>query len=436
MREAGVDPLSLAFCIVMTLAGSGIGLLSGLAPGIHVNTLSAVLLVVYPSLEGAVSGAVPAEDAATAVCCCVMSASVVHSFCDFVPSVFIGAPDDEALSLLPGHRLLLQGRGMAAVRAAAVGSVVGASVAIILSVPFQFLLSGGGTEVLDRFTPVVLAVAVFTILFGELRRGSLAWGASAFVLSGLLGCVCMDMEIPSDGVLGEGSLLFPLLTGLFGFPVLLESSSSGRIPPQRDDGDDPVGVVPGLKGVLTGCLAGWFPGITSTVGASISAELMPDRRPERFISTVASIGTVTSVLSLVTLSASGSGRSGTAVVIADIAGHSLDGVMSEAFCMLLLATAVASLMGYGLTIWSGKVMSRAVSGIRPDLLGRAVMVATYVLVLLLTGPWGLLVLSASTCVGLIPPAGGCGRIPLTGCLILPSLLRIGGYNYHTAMWSR
>ncbi len=61
------------------------------------------------------------------VACCIFAASTVHSFVDFVPSVFIGAPDpDEALSVLPGHRLLMEGRGMAAVRAAAVGSAVGA----------------------------------------------------------------------------------------------------------------------------------------------------------------------------------------------------------------------------------------------------------------------------------------------------------------------
>ena len=404
----------------MTLAGAGIGLLSGLAPGIHVNTLASMLLMSYPSIEGTLSEFAPGS-AATATCCCVMSASVVHSFVDFVPSVFIGAPDGEdAVSVLPGHRLLLRGRGMAAVRSAAIGSLVGASAAILLSIPFQVLLSGGAGDTLDRLTPVVLAIAVFTILFAE-RRG-FPWAAATLLISGGLGYVCMELEIPSSGILGEGTLLFPLLTGLFGFPVLIETSGSGRLPPQRDVDPDPSGVLPGLKGVAMGCVAGWFPGITSTVGATMSACIMPEGRPEGFIASVASVGTVTSVLSLVTLSASDSGRSGTAVVIGEIAGGSLHGIMSDAFMTLLLSTAIASVLGYWLTIASGMMMSSMASSVRPDRLGMAVVVTTSILVLALTGPFGLLILACSMFVGFLPQRLGVGRTALTGCLILPSIL--------------
>ena len=99
----------------------------------------------------------------------------------------------------------------------------------------------------------------------------------------VLGLACMTLEIPMDGALGEGSVMLPMLTGLFGIPVLLESSSSSRMPEQRDRIADPVGMVPGLKGVLMGTVAGWFPGITSTVGASMSAAVFPEDRPERFM---------------------------------------------------------------------------------------------------------------------------------------------------------
>ena len=353
-----MDPVLVGFCMVMTMAGAGMGLFSGLAPGIHVNTLAAMLLTAHPAMVSAVSGHLDADGASMAVCCCIMSASVVHSFVDFVPSVFIGAPDGEdAVSVLPGHRLLRQGRGMVAVRAAAIGSLVGASAAVLMSVPLQWLLLNGLGDGLERLTPLVLLAAAGAILASERRRGNVLWGAAAFAVSGMLGLACMTLEIPMDGVLGEGSVMLPMLTGLFGIPVLLESSSSSRMPEQRDRIADPVGMVPGLKGVLMGTVAGWFPGITSTVGASMSATVFPEDRPERFISTVASIGTVTAVLSLVTLSVSGNGRSGTALAIGEIAGDSLTGFMSEGLLLMLLSTAAASLMGYWLTIWSGRTMS-------------------------------------------------------------------------------
>ncbi|MBR2255479.1 MAG: tripartite tricarboxylate transporter permease, partial [Candidatus Methanomethylophilaceae archaeon] len=95
----------------MALLGAAMGTFSGLVPGIHVNTLASVMLAVYPSLASAMAF-LGDDGSRIAVSCCIMSASVVHSFVDFVPSVFIGAPDaEDAVSVLPAHRLLHQGEG-------------------------------------------------------------------------------------------------------------------------------------------------------------------------------------------------------------------------------------------------------------------------------------------------------------------------------------
>ncbi|MGN0098005.1 MAG: tripartite tricarboxylate transporter permease [Candidatus Methanomethylophilaceae archaeon] len=418
-----MDPAIVSFIIIASLIGASLGTFTGLMPGIHVNTLASIMLVSYPAMESALSGLVDQDYISILVCCCIMSASVVHSFVDFVPSVFIGAPDaEDSVSILPGHRMVLQGRGMAAVRAAAIGSLVGCSVAIALSVPLQFVMLNGAEDVMDRLTPLVLLVASSILILNEGRKGNLVWGVVCFILSGAIGMICMFLPIPSDGILGEGTLMFPMLTGLFGIPVLVEAASGNGIPAQRDDEHDPVGLVPGIKGVVTGCIAGWFPGITSTVGASMSACFMPENRPERFISTVASVGTVTSVLSLVTLSVSGSGRSGSAIVIGEIMGDGLSGFMSEGFLMLLMATATASVLGYGLTIWAGRIMSSLVSRIDERMMNRAVIVLLLVLVVATTGPAGLMILAGAVAVGFIPNACGTGRTVLCGCLILPVLL--------------
>lgn len=416
-----MDPGLLGTCMVMSLIGAGMGLFSGLAPGIHVNTLASLLLAAQASVISLIPGT--EEDAALAVCSCIMSASVVHSFVDFVPSVFIGAPDGEdAVSVLPGHRLLLEGRGMEAVRAAAIGSLIGASASILMSVPLQWMLLNGLEGPLESLTPLVLLAAAAVLIGGEFGHGSGHWGLAAFVISGFLGLACMTLPVPMDGVLGEGSVMLPLLTGLFGIPVLLETSKGARVPEQRDRVRDPVGPAPGLKGVLMGTVAGWFPGITATVGASMSVAVMPEDRPERFIATVASVGTVTSVLSLVTLSVSGNGRSGTALAIGEIAGESLTGFMSQGFLLMLMSTAVAALLGYWMTIWSGRMMSRVVGKLRPRVMSRSVLALLAVLTLLLTGPFGLVVLVCSTVVGMLPSALGTGRLVLCGCLLFPVML--------------
>lgn len=396
---------------------------SGLAPGIHVNTLASMLVSAEATIGSLMPDSVSVDHVPIAICCCIMSASVVHSFVDFVPSVFIGAPDGEdAVSILPGHRLLLRGQGMMAVRAAAIGSLVGSVAAILLAIPLQLILINGAEEPLEKMTPAVLIAAAALIVHGEFRRGNVLWGTVVFALSGVLGLACMTLPIPVDGPMGSGSIMLPLLTGLFGIPVLLETSEGGRIPRQRDASSDPVGPLPGLKGVLMGTVAGWFPGITATVGASMSAAVFPEDRPERFISTVASVGTVTSVLALVTLSVSGNGRSGTALAIGEIAGESIRGFMSQGFVLMLLSASVASLAGYWLTIASGKAMSLAVGRIRPRSLGILVTVMLVSITLILTGPWGVAILGCSIAVGMMPHVCGTGRMALTGCLILPVIL--------------
>lgn len=413
-------PELVLLVLVSALAGSAVGVFTGLVPGIHVNTAAAVMLALYPSMESAVSGAISPENVPVMISCCIMSASAVHSFLDFVPSVFIGAPDpDEALSVLPAHRLMMQGLGMTAVRAAAIGSAVGAAASILLAVPLQWLMLHGATGILDAMTLGMLAFTMAVIVLTSDRPAVTALLAAA---AGVLGYAVMNWNIPSEGIAGKGTLLFPLLTGLFGMPPLLDETPEGRMPYQSDGGRDPVGPGPGLRGVITGCIAGWFPGITATAAASIESAFSSERDPARFISLTASIGTVTSVFAVVTLSVTGSGRSGTAMAVKEVIGDSLDGFCSEAFVLILFSVAIASAIGYVATIWAGKGMSAMVGRIPQQKLKNAMLALIAVLVVLLTGPFGLLVLAVSTALGTAPPALGVSRVCLSACLILPVLV--------------
>jgi putative membrane protein len=419
-----MDLLVIALVIGFSLIGSSLGLFTGLVPGIHVNTLASLMLIAYPVLDSALEGSLPDGYTAIMICSLIMSASVVHSFVDFVPSVFIGAPDaEDAISILPGHRLLLAGKGMVAVRSAAVGSLIGCSSAILLAVPLQFAMSNGAADLLDPLTRYVILAVMGVLLWNEFRKGAIVLGIACMILSGLLGLAVMRLPIPCTGIVGiEGTLLMPMLTGLFGLPVLLESSEEGKVPKQCDDGMDPVGMVPGLKGVFMGTIAGWFPGITSTVGATVSSTMMPDRTPERFISTVASIGTVTTVLSLVTLSVSGGGRSGTVIVIGDILGDSISGFMSESFMLLLLSASMAAAIGYRLTIMSGSMATGLLSRIDQRLLNRLVICILVAMVVLTTGPWGVVILAGALLIGFVPVSCNMGKTSLCGCLLLPVVL--------------
>lgn len=416
-----MDALLIATVITVSAAGAMAGTFTGLIPGIHVNTLASIMLMGYPSISSMMGHFADPVWVPILVSSCIMSASVVHSFVDFVPSVFTGAPDqDDILSVLPGHRLLLSGEGMSAVRSAAIGSAIGSGCALALAIPVQYLMINGLSEKLDSLTLPVLLFALSIMLINE--KGHRALALVLILLSGTLGYMCTNFNLPCDGLLGAGTLLFPLLTGLFGMPALLMSTKSGKVPNQRDEKINPVNSMPGIKGVVTGCLAGWYPGITSTAGASMASAITPENEPERFISLVASIGTVTTVFSIVTLSVSGSGRSGTVLVIKEIIGDGISGYCSSTFLMLLLSVAIAAVIGYHMTIAAGRLMSKISLGSDLRLLNKIILLFTVTLVLLLTGPFGLAILLTSTTIGFIPVKTNMGRIPLTGCLIVPAMI--------------
>ena len=277
------------FILYMSLLGAAIGTFTGLVPGIHVNTLAAMMLAGYPFLSDLLSPFIPSELMPVCISSCIMSASIVHSFVDYVPSVFIGAPDpDDVISTLPGHRLLLEGRGMAAVRSAAIGSCVGACASIILAIPLQLILMSGVSDYLDSITAIVLIAVIATMIMHEKERKNTLWCFLIILISGLLGLICMDLEIPCEGAIVGSTMLFPMLTGLFGMPTMLQALRNPVIEEQTDDCEYPVGPVPGIKGVITGVLTGWFPGITSTTGAILSDSITPERKPEGFMSDLCS----------------------------------------------------------------------------------------------------------------------------------------------------
>lgn len=413
----------ILFILYLSALGAGIGTFSGLVPGIHVNTLAALMLSFYPALDGMLSTFIPPTYVPVCVASCVVSAAVVHSFVDFVPSVFIGAPDpDEVLSMLPGHRLLSEGRGMAAIRSASIGSIVGASISIVIAVPMQYLLLNGFGDYLDSITVVILIVVILMMTFHEATMPDITWAFLIIGLSGTLGFVCMNYEIPCNGVFTDGNILFPLLTGLFGMPALLQSIGKSEIIKQYDKEKYPVGPLPGIKGVITGCLTGWYPGITATSGAIVSDMITPEKKPEGFISMVASIGTASTVLMLVTMSVSGKGRSGTMLIVKEIVGNDIIGFHNPVFLLLLFSVAIASLMGYYITIFSGKMMNRLISKIDTNLLNKICIIAIVALVLMMTGPYGALILVVSTIMGFLPIAVGTSRVHLSGCLIIPTLI--------------
>ena len=517
-----MDPSLLLAVLYVSLLGAGMGTLTGLTPGLHVNTLALVLVASAPAalplLEEvcAMLGA-GREDAPLLMVSLIVSAAVAHSFLDLLPSILLGAPEeDTALSLLPGHRMLLEGRGLEAARCSAYGSLVGAAVAVAACLPLSMVLGPPMNmfPLLDGITPVVIIIAMVTLVLSErgrrlearivvaehastgpvvslarpvpvdgqevsmsgtVERGPLGqrhlrtrygrwrlkrarclrgpvrvkgrWtvrrtarrerllAMTLFSLSGVLGLTCTEARLPLSAFEGmDQSILFPLLTGLFGLPSILASLRSASIPPQDRESDEDGDLASGLRGAFSGALVGWFPGISSTTGVIIASAL--DRRKgtgehatRNYLTMVSAVGTSSTVLGLLALAVAFKGRSGAMIAARDILGQSGSALIappSPWFPLLLTSVLVSAVASYRLTITLGRWFARSAAGADLRLLNRAILILLIVLVLVFCGLPGLLVLGVATFLGVLPPRLGIGRVHLVGCLLLPSALSFLG----------
>src|SRR3989344_1381378 len=99
--------------LIFLVAGLGLGILTGLIPGIHPNTI--VLFI--PSLL-----ALNIEPIYLLVF--IVSLAVSNIISDFIPSLLFGAADSESsLGIHPAQQMLMQGRGYDAIKLSITGSI-------------------------------------------------------------------------------------------------------------------------------------------------------------------------------------------------------------------------------------------------------------------------------------------------------------------------
>ena len=169
----------LAAVILFTLIGTSFGIITGLIPGVHVNNVALMVLALQATLLTFALAFVGAWDPSTFELAIIISALIIgclvtHTFLDIIPSVFLGAPDaDTALSVLPGHKLMLAGRGYEAIKCSALGSFGSVLVALVALFPARYLMGSPvyAYEKMWPFIPFILMIIVTLLILNE--RGEL-----------------------------------------------------------------------------------------------------------------------------------------------------------------------------------------------------------------------------------------------------------------------
>ncbi|XVH31774.1 tripartite tricarboxylate transporter permease [Haloferacaceae archaeon DSL9] len=405
--EVVVDPWFSASLVGFVCVGVVLGTLSGLIPGLHANNFALLL--------AAVATSIPADP--IFVGAAMLAAGVVHTFLDIVPALALGVPDAAmAVAALPGHRLVLAGRGREALRLSALGSLSAVALAVPLAIPVTWAMIVAYPTVRAHLWVVLGAVVLF-LLVTERTAFAAAVGLASFGASASLGFATLDVS--PDAPLAAGSMLTPLLTGLFGAPLLLDATRGRGVPPQADArltmAPRDLGLTAGA-GSLAGAAVGYLPGISAAIASVIALPFVPSREIDRgFIVATSGANTANTIFALFALFSLGTPRTGVMVAL-DETGvtHSLP--------LLLVVAAIAAIAGFCLVVLLGDRYLRTVGRMDAARVSIAVLGFLVCLSFAFTGVFGIGVFAAAAAIGCVPPRFGTRRVHLMGVLIGPLML--------------
>jgi putative membrane protein len=400
-------PEATGVALAFIFGGIALGTISGLVPGLHANNVALLL--------AAGANAVPGPP--RLIGAAMLAAGTVHTFLDVVPTLALGVPDPAmAPSALPGHELVLAGRGREALRLSALGSGLAVALAVPLSLPLTAVVTAVYPILEANLAAVLASVIVMLVTTEPSYRASLGAGLGV-AASGLLGVAALDLD--PAGLLGVGGVLAPLFAGLFGAPVLIEALGGGGVPPQEAPSvalsRPSVGLL-ALLGTVSGAVVGFVPGVSSAVAATGTLLAVPYRYGARgFVVATSGVNTANAIFALVALQTLGSPRTGVLVAL-DSAGVPL------AVPLLVCSIALAAVAGFVLVVVLGDRYLAVVGHLPYAPLSLAILVGLALLSVLFAGLAGALVFAAATAVGLVPQRFGARRACLMGVLLVPLAL--------------
>ncbi|WP_136716218.1 tripartite tricarboxylate transporter permease [Halorientalis salina] len=400
-------PEATATALLFVLGGIALGTVSGLIPGLHANNMALLLAAGATAIPG------PPRYVGAAM----LAAGTVHTFLDVVPTLALGVPDPAmAATALPGHELVLAGRGREALRLSALGSGLAVVLAVPLAIPVTEAVTAIYPTLREHLSTVLAAVAVVLVTTEPSYRATVG-AALALVASGGLGVATLDLQ--PGGLVAAGGMLAPLFAGLFGAPVLLEAMGGSGVPEQDDTtvamSRSAVGGL-ALVGTLSGAVVGFIPGVSSAIAATGALLAVPYRYGARgFVVTTSGVNTANAVFALFALQALGSPRTGVLVAVEE-AGVPL------ALPLLLASVALAAVAGFLLVLTLGDRYLRLVGRVDYTRLSLAVLGLLVVLSFVLAGGIGVGVFAVATVVGMVPQRFGARRATLMGVLLVPLIV--------------
>ena len=406
--------------VIACFIGIAIGTTTGMIPGIHVNTAGAIIFASSTFLLTIVSPEF--------LCVLMVSMSIAHALIEFVPSMLLGVPQEgTATSILPGHRMVLQGRSKEVIRVVSVGGF-GAIIVTILMLPVFAIALPVLHDISKPYTWIILLGASIYLtrrMTGNFR--DFLWAILLFVLSGVLGWIIFQTPISS------GITLMCTFSGLFGISTILFSlNDSSTIPHQNPFYElniDYNKFKSIFAGGITGAILGFLPGFGPAQGTVIAQAVSGtndnnDDDTVNFLLATSGLNISDCLFSLIAIYIIGNPRSGIAVYMS----YLIFEMGLNHLAIFIFASLIAVSVSLVLSLKLGDSFSRLMGGVDYKKLSIGVIilqiVILYLFIFYYKAPviYMSLALITSTAMGMLPHYIGIGKSHLMGVLIIPAIV--------------
>ena len=406
--------------VIACFIGILIGTTTGMVPGIHVNTAGAILFASSTFLLTFLSPEF--------LCVLMVAMSIAHALIEFVPSMLLGVPEEgTATSILPGHRMVLQGRAKEVIRIVCVGGF-GAIIVTILMLPVFNIVLPMLHEVSKPFTWMILLFVFFYLTYSLTSTyRDFLWSLLLFVLSGILGWAIFQTPISS------GVTLMCTFSGLFGISTILFSLNDNSTLPHQNsfyDFDIDLNKFKSIfAGGITGAILGFLPGFGPAQGTVIAqaasgASDNDDDDTVNFLLATSGLNISDCLFSLMAIYIIGNPRSGIAVYMS----YLISQMTLNHLIIYIFASLLAVSVSLVLALKLGDSFSKLMGNVDYKKLSIGVIllqiVILFVFIFYYKAPIGymLLALITSTAMGMLPHYLGVGKSHLMGVLIIPAII--------------
>ena len=310
--------------------------------------------------------------------------------------------------------MLLQGKGLKAVKLTITGGLFAGIAALAIS-PFFVAMIGNGYGIVAVAIPFVLIAILASMILTE-KKQKMGWVITIVTASGLLGLLALNSNI----ALKEP--LFCLATGFFGASTLLDSIIKKPAMVEQIEEKICIKKSSTVKGTLLalagGGLVSMVPGIGASQAAFIARKAVGKIKQEEYLVLLGGVNTTTMIFSFFVLFAAGKARTGSAVAINTVSEFS----SAE---LWLVAGASLLALGFGAMI-TGFIASKALKLVQKINYRKAnftILCLVTGLVFFFSGIIGIAFYTVAAATGLAAANLGIKRSNSMSFLMVPTILR-------------